>query len=73
MEPDYGNRPLIAISAATASAERRRLQDALARRSSAGRHILARHSGHWIPLDEPQAIVQAIGEVVRMVRAAGSE
>jgi choline dehydrogenase-like flavoprotein len=44
-----------------------------ARRSSAGRHILARHSGHWIPLDEPQAIVQAIGEVVRMVRAAGSE
>jgi pimeloyl-ACP methyl ester carboxylesterase len=71
--PDYGSLPLITISAATASPERRRLQDGLARRSSAGRHITARESGHWIPLDEPGVIVQAIDEVVRMVRGAERE
>lgn len=68
MAPDYGSLPLMTISAATASPERCRLQDALARRSSAGRHVTARHSGHWIPLDEPEVIVHAIDEVVRMVR-----
>jgi pimeloyl-ACP methyl ester carboxylesterase len=71
--PDYGSLPLITISAATASPERRRLQDALARRSRAGRHITAPRSGHWIPLDEPEVIVQAIDDVVRMVRAAAGE
>ena len=71
--PDYGRTPLITISAASASAERLRLQDGLARRSTAGRHVVARHSGHWIPLDEPEVIVRAIDEVVRMVRSSRSE
>ena len=67
--PDYGNRPLITISAATASDERRRLQDALSGRSTAGRHVVAARSGHWVPFDEPDVILQAIEVVVRAVRA----
>ncbi len=67
-EPDYGSRPLVTISATGVSDERRRLQEALARRSTCGRHITATNSGHWIPIDEPQTIVQAIREVVIAVR-----
>jgi pimeloyl-ACP methyl ester carboxylesterase len=71
-DPDYGSLPLMTISAATASPERLRLQDALARRSTSGRHVVASRSGHWIPLDEPDAIIRAIEEVVTMARGAGS-
>ena len=65
-DPDYSNIPLITISATTASDERRARQDALARRSSRGRHVLAKQSGHWIPLDEPETVVDAIRDVARM-------
>ena len=70
LHPDYDSLPLVTISSSTASASRRALQDALARRSACGRHILAAHSGHWIPLDEPHVIVQAIREVVEDVRSS---
>ena len=46
------------------------LQDALARRSTRGRHIAAEKSGHWIPLDEPATIVAAIQDVVTAVRSS---
>ena len=68
LRPDYGSRPLVTISATESSDERRRLQEALARRSSRGRHLAAADSGHWIPIDEPQTVVEAIREVVMAVR-----
>jgi pimeloyl-ACP methyl ester carboxylesterase len=68
--PDFGRLPLITISATSLTDERRRLQDALARRSSRGRHIVAANSGHWIPLDEPQLVVDAIRDVVMAARAS---
>jgi pimeloyl-ACP methyl ester carboxylesterase len=68
LRPDYGSRPLVTISATESSDERRQLQEALARRSSRGRHLTAADSGHWIPIDEPQAVVEAIREVVMAVR-----
>ena len=68
LRPDYGSRPLVTISATESSNERRRLQEALARRSSRGRHLAAADSGHWIPIDEPQTVVEAIREVVMAVR-----
>jgi pimeloyl-ACP methyl ester carboxylesterase len=68
-DPDYGDLPLVTISATMVSEQRRGLQDALARRSTRGRHIVARNSGHWIPLDEPLTVVTAIREVVDLVRA----
>ena len=60
--------PLIVISAATASDRRRALHDGLARTSSRGEHRIARHSGHWIPLDEPQVVIEAVRDVVRACR-----
>ena len=68
LRPDYGSRPLVTISATESSDQRRRLQEALARRSSRGRHLAAADSGHWIPIDEPQTVVEAIREVVMAVR-----
>ena len=63
-DPDYGDLPLVTISATAVSAHRRELQDQLARRSTRGRHTVAGNSGHWIPLDEPETVIAAIGEVV---------
>ena len=69
LAPDYGDLPLVTVSATNASERRRGLQESLAERSARGRHIVAEHSGHWIPLDEPNTVVAAIREVVEMVRA----
>lgn len=68
-EPDYDALPLVTISATRISDCRRTRQDALAGRSSRGRHVIARNSGHWIPLEEPETVVEAIREVVDAVRS----
>ena len=70
LQPDFGNRPVVTISATDVSPARRVLQEALARRSSRGRHVTAVDSGHWIPIDEPQLVVESIREVVMAVRAS---
>ena len=40
----------------------------MARRSPRGRHIIARKSGHWIQLDEPELVVEAIREMVDWIK-----
>jgi pimeloyl-ACP methyl ester carboxylesterase len=40
----------------------------LARRSSRGQQLVARNSGHWIHLDHPDLVIQAIREVVGAAR-----
>ena len=71
LQADYGGRPLVTISATEVTAARQALQEALARRSSRGRHVIAVDSGHWIPIDEPQIVIESIREVVMAVRAGG--
>jgi pimeloyl-ACP methyl ester carboxylesterase len=60
----YGDLPLVTISSTEPGAYRLRQQDALARLSRRGRHVVAAQSGHWIPLDEPQAVIDAIAGVL---------
>ncbi len=60
----FADLPLTVISAATSGERRMRLHEALAARSSRGRHLVARNSGHWVPLDEPAVVVRAILDVV---------
>jgi pimeloyl-ACP methyl ester carboxylesterase len=60
----YGDIPLVVISSAGSSQERLRADAALARRSSRGRHVLAAESGHWVPLDAPQVVIDAITAMV---------
>jgi pimeloyl-ACP methyl ester carboxylesterase len=60
----YGDLPLTTISSTDPGEYRLRQQDALAALSTQGRHIIATNSGHWIPLDEPATVIDAIRGVL---------
>ena len=68
-EGGYGDLPLVTISSTDPGDYRLRQQDALARLSTRGRHVMAAASGHWIPLDEPQVVVDVLRQVIAEVRA----
>ena len=61
--------PLVTISSAGASERRLQSDAALARLSSHGRHVVSTTGGHWVPLDDPRTIVDAIVSVVEEIRA----
>ena len=65
----YGDLPLITISSTDPGDYRLRQQDALARSSSHGRHVIATNSGHWVPLDEPETVIRAIRDVLAQIRS----
>lgn len=65
---DYGDLPLAVISAATSKPRRLEADAQLARMSTRGRHVLAQNSGHWVPLDNPRAVIDAIAAVVMEAR-----
>jgi pimeloyl-ACP methyl ester carboxylesterase len=65
---DHGDLPLIVISASRSDAYRLQADAALARRSRRGQHVVADDSGHWVPLDAPQTVIDAIVSVVSQVR-----
>ncbi len=58
-----GDLPLVVLTASEPSPERREHQDAVARLSSRGRHIVADRGGHWLHLDEPELVIEAIRSV----------
>jgi len=65
---DYGDIPLVVLSASNSSPSRMEEHEALAHLSSRGKHIVASKSSHWIQFDEPELVVEAIREVVESVR-----
>jgi pimeloyl-ACP methyl ester carboxylesterase len=60
--------PLTVLSAANSTPEQLEVREAWTRRSPRGRHIIARKSGHWIQLDEPELVVEAIREMAAFVK-----
>ena len=71
-DPDYGSRPLVTISATAitrAPSPARGARPPLHLRPAYHRD----HSGHWIPMDEPDTVVHAIKDVVAAVRSSGSD
>jgi pimeloyl-ACP methyl ester carboxylesterase len=66
---NLGNLPVIVISSVTAHERRIAADLALSQRSTQGRHILAPDSGHWVPLDAPRVVIDAIAEIVQRIRA----
>jgi pimeloyl-ACP methyl ester carboxylesterase len=62
----FGDLPLVTISSTDPPDLRRRRQDALARLSTRGSHVVASNSGHWIPLDQPEVVVDAIRNVLTL-------
>ena len=65
----FGDLPLTTLSSTNPGDYRVRQQDRLARLSTRGRHIMASHSGHWIPLDQPDAVIDAVKEVLGVTRS----
>jgi pimeloyl-ACP methyl ester carboxylesterase len=66
----YGDLPLVTISSTDPGDYRLRQQEALANRSTRGRHIVASHSGHWVPLDEPDLVITVIRDMVEEIRSS---
>jgi pimeloyl-ACP methyl ester carboxylesterase len=64
----YGDLPLVTISSTDPGDYRLRQEDALARLSTRGRHVVASHSGHWVPLDEPDIVIAAIRDMLETIR-----
>jgi pimeloyl-ACP methyl ester carboxylesterase len=64
----FGNLPLVTISSTNPGEYRLRQQDRLARLSTRGRHLIASNSGHWIPLDQPAVVIDAVKEMLGAVR-----
>jgi pimeloyl-ACP methyl ester carboxylesterase len=65
----YGDLPLVTISQTNPGDHRMRQQTALAALSTRGRHVIAPKSGHWIPLDEPEVVSEAIKGVVHVLHS----
>jgi pimeloyl-ACP methyl ester carboxylesterase len=64
-----GNLPVIVLSAANSTPQQLQERDAMARRSPHGKHVIAAKSGHWIQLDEPELVVQAIREMAGLTNS----
>jgi pimeloyl-ACP methyl ester carboxylesterase len=60
--------PATVLSGAHSTPEQLEEREALARRSPRGRHIIARQSGHWIQLDEPELVVEAIRGMIGLTK-----
>jgi pimeloyl-ACP methyl ester carboxylesterase len=56
--------PVTVLSAANSTPEQLGEREEWARHSRRGKHIVARGSGHWIQLDEPELVVEAIREAI---------
>ena len=68
----FGDLPVVTLSCATPSPAKRQRQEALAARSTRGSHVIAAHSGHWIPLDEPEIVVKVIHDVIAQMGTGSS-
>jgi len=66
--PPPGDIPIVVLSAATQSEAGLREHQAEARLSLKGVHRVVAGSGHWIQLDAPEAVIEAIREVVSDTR-----
>lgn len=60
--------PVIVISAGDQPDDVRAAHERLSRSSSLGRHVVASKSGHWVPFDEPDVIVDAIRDLARRLK-----
>lgn len=71
--PPLGDIPLIVLSAADTPAPQRAEHESMAAAAPRGEHRLARASGHWIPLEEPELVVAAIRTLLAPVAQPAGE
>ena len=65
---DLPRIPVMILSAGNSTPSQLAERDAMARRSAHGKHVVVPDSGHWIHLDQPEVVLQAIREMVELVR-----
>jgi pimeloyl-ACP methyl ester carboxylesterase len=65
---DLADLPLVLITSADAGTRRLDADAAMARMSRRGQHVLAPRSGHWVPLDAPDVVVDALVALVTRLR-----
>jgi len=64
--------PITILSAATATPHETAERDSWIARSPHAKHIVAAMSGHWVHLDEPELVVQAIREMLELTGDAAT-
>ena len=64
------DKPIIVISASDTPPHRLEEQIATAGLSSRGKHLVAKESSHWVMVDQPELVLQAIREVLELARQA---
>lgn len=70
-EPDsFGDLPLTVLSATTRNPRWLAADAALAEASSRGRHIVSARAGHWLHLDDPSLVTDAIRAIVNQERGS---
>jgi pimeloyl-ACP methyl ester carboxylesterase len=62
-----GNLPLAVVVAGNATEQQRQWQDCCSSLSTQSRLFTAHTSGHWIPMDEPGTIVEAVRDVASRI------
>ncbi len=65
---DLDDLPLVVLTAANPDARRLEDQRETVGLSRAGRQVVATRSGHWIPLEEPDLVVDAVRTIVGSIR-----
>lgn len=65
---DFGDLPVAVLTESGAGPEKLNWHRRLASYSTQGRHLVASSSGHWIPLDEPELVVETIRQMVDLLR-----
>lgn len=66
----FGNLPFIALVASNSQPPRTMSTEEVARLSTQGQLIVASESGHWIQIDQPSLVIDAIRQIVTSARNA---
>jgi pimeloyl-ACP methyl ester carboxylesterase len=66
--PDVEHVPVVVLSAADRQTRWLEADAALARSSPLGRHTVSAKAGHWIQLDDPDLVIEAVRDVVSYSR-----
>ena len=58
--------PVTVLSAANATTSEIQERDQWVRQSKRGRHVQVENTGHWVHLERPEVIVEAVRELVKI-------
>ncbi len=67
-----GSMPLLVLSPSCGSTASQQQHDSLASLSTSGQHRAVADSGHWIQLEQPDLVVEAIHHVVGLARGSNA-